>query len=97
MDESTLLTNVWACILAFAVLMYVVMDGFDLGIGILFPVFGVGRDRDTAMNSIAQHAVTNGYGKSENFRAHPISSSLRVAMYSNVAAFSRGAPVAVST
>ena len=33
--------------------MYIVMDGFDLGIGILFPVFGVGRERDTAMNSIA--------------------------------------------
>ena len=53
MAESTLLTNVWAAILAFAVFMYVVMDGFDLGIGILFPVFGVGRERDTAMNSIA--------------------------------------------
>ena len=53
MDESTLLTNIWAAILAFAVFMYVVMDGFDLGIGILFPVFGVGRERDTAMNSIA--------------------------------------------
>ncbi len=53
MDESTALTNVWAAILAFAVFMYVVMDGFDLGIGILFPVFGVGRERDTAMNSIA--------------------------------------------
>ena len=53
MAESTMLTNVWAAILAFAVFMYVVMDGFDLGIGILFPVFGVGRERDTAMNSIA--------------------------------------------
>lgn len=53
MMESTLLTNVWAAILAFAVFMYVVMDGFDLGIGILFPAFGVGRERDTAMNSIA--------------------------------------------
>jgi len=53
MAETTLLTNVWAAILAFAVFMYVVMDGFDLGIGILFPVFGVGRERDTAMNSIA--------------------------------------------
>ena len=50
---APLLTNVWAAILAFAVFMYVVMDGFDLGIGILFPVFGVGRERDTAMNSIA--------------------------------------------
>jgi cytochrome d ubiquinol oxidase subunit II len=53
MAETTVLTNVWAAILAFAVFMYVVMDGFDLGIGILFPVFGVGRERDTAMNSIA--------------------------------------------
>jgi cytochrome bd ubiquinol oxidase subunit II len=51
--ESLVLTNVWAAILAFAVFMYVVMDGFDLGIGILFPIFGVGRERDTAMNSIA--------------------------------------------
>src|SRR5688572_26094805 len=53
MAESTLLTNVWAFILAFAVFMYVVMDGFDLGIGILFKVFNVGHERDTAMNSIA--------------------------------------------
>jgi cytochrome d ubiquinol oxidase subunit II len=53
MADSTVLTNIWAFILAFAVFLYVVMDGFDLGIGILFPVFGVGRERDTAMNSIA--------------------------------------------
>jgi cytochrome d ubiquinol oxidase subunit II len=33
--------------------MYVVMDGFDLGIGILFPRFKVGKERDMAMNSIA--------------------------------------------
>ena len=50
---ARVLTNIWAAILAFAVFMYVVMDGFDLGIGILFPAFGVGRERDTAMNSIA--------------------------------------------
>ena len=53
MADTTLLTLVWAALLAFAVFMYVVMDGFDLGIGILFPVFGVGKERDTAMNSIA--------------------------------------------
>jgi len=29
------------------------MDGFDLGIGILFPTFAVGEERDQAMNSIA--------------------------------------------
>jgi cytochrome d ubiquinol oxidase subunit II len=47
------LTVVWAGIIGFAIVAYVVMDGFDLGIGILFPLFKVGRDRDTAMNSIA--------------------------------------------
>ncbi|KQQ86222.1 cytochrome d ubiquinol oxidase subunit II [Aureimonas sp. Leaf324] len=47
------LATVWAFILAFAVFAYVVMDGFDLGIGILFPVFEVGPERDKAMNSIA--------------------------------------------
>ena len=47
------LTVIWAFIIAFAVFAYVVMDGFDLGIGILFPAFAVGRERDRAMNSIA--------------------------------------------
>jgi cytochrome d ubiquinol oxidase subunit II len=47
------LTTVWAFIIAFAVFMYVVMDGFDLGIGILFPTFRVGEERDQAMNSVA--------------------------------------------
>lgn len=47
------LTIIWAFIIAFAVFAYVVMDGFDLGIGILFPAFGVGLERDQAMNSIA--------------------------------------------
>ncbi|WP_019995329.1 cytochrome d ubiquinol oxidase subunit II [Aureimonas ureilytica] len=43
----------WAFILAFAVLAYVVLDGFDLGIGILFPFLKRHEDRDTAMNTIA--------------------------------------------
>jgi cytochrome d ubiquinol oxidase subunit II len=47
------LTIVWAGIIAFAIAAYVVMDGFDLGIGILFPRFAVGKERDMAMNSIA--------------------------------------------
>jgi cytochrome bd ubiquinol oxidase subunit II len=47
------LTVLWALIIVFAIFVYVVMDGFDLGIGILFPTFAVGRDRDTAMNSVA--------------------------------------------
>jgi len=52
-EPSPVLTWIWAGILAFAVFMYVVMDGFDLGIGILFPSFDVGPERDAAMNSIA--------------------------------------------
>ena len=28
---------IWAVIIAFGLMMYVVMDGFDLGIGLLFP------------------------------------------------------------
>ena len=30
------LPTIWAFIIAFAIFAYVVMDGFDLGIGILF-------------------------------------------------------------
>ncbi|MDE2561365.1 MAG: cytochrome d ubiquinol oxidase subunit II [Sphingomonadales bacterium] len=47
------LTTIWAFIIALGVFAYVVMDGFDLGIGILFPGFAVGEERDQAMNSIA--------------------------------------------
>ena len=47
------LTTVWVLIIAFAILAYVVMDGFDLGIGILFPTLPVGPERDHAMNAIA--------------------------------------------
>jgi len=47
------LTTIWAFIIAFAVFAYVVMDGFDLGIGILFPTLTVGHGRNRAMNSIA--------------------------------------------
>ncbi|WP_062206651.1 cytochrome d ubiquinol oxidase subunit II [Aureimonas sp. AU12] len=44
---------IWAFILAFAVLAYVVLDGFDLGIGILFPFLKRHENRDTAINTIA--------------------------------------------
>jgi cytochrome d ubiquinol oxidase subunit II len=47
------LSIVWAALLAFAVLMYVVMDGFDLGLGILFAVERSRADRDVMVNSIA--------------------------------------------
>jgi cytochrome d ubiquinol oxidase subunit II len=47
------LTLVWAGLIALAVLMYVVMDGFDLGVGILFPFIKGERNRDVMMNSVA--------------------------------------------
>ena len=40
-------------ILAFAVFAYIVLDGFDLGIGIIYPFLTKKIDRDTAMNSVA--------------------------------------------
>ena len=47
------IATIWAFIIAFAVFVYVVMDGFDLGVGLLFPLFPQKADRDTVMNSVA--------------------------------------------
>jgi cytochrome d ubiquinol oxidase subunit II len=43
----------WVIIIAFGLMMYVVMDGFDLGIGILFPFVRGTEDRDTMVNTVA--------------------------------------------
>lgn len=47
------IADIWAFIIAFAVFMYVVMDGFDLGLGMLFPFFPRKTDRNVIMNSVA--------------------------------------------
>lgn len=47
------LAFIWAGLIAFAVLAYVLFDGFDLGIGILFPFFRKKEMRDQMMNSVA--------------------------------------------
>src|SRR5438034_3727246 len=44
---------IWAAIIGCAVAMYVILDGFDLGIGILFPFAASEHDRDQMMASIA--------------------------------------------
>lgn len=44
---------IWAIIVFFSVMMYVVMDGFDLGIGLLFPLVPDRFDRDLMMNTVA--------------------------------------------
>lgn len=44
---------IWAIIIGFGIMMYVIMDGFDLGIGILFPFVKDRDDRDTMVNTVA--------------------------------------------
>jgi len=44
---------IWALVIGFAVAMYVVLDGFDLGIGILFPFAKNEHSRDQMMNTVA--------------------------------------------
>jgi cytochrome d ubiquinol oxidase subunit II len=47
------LALIWAAVLGFAVAMYVILDGFDLGIGILFPFTKTEQERDQMMNTVA--------------------------------------------
>ena len=46
---------VWAGVIAFAVLVYVLLDGFDLGVGILFAFARSPADRDVMMAAIAPY------------------------------------------
>lgn len=47
------LSIIWFVIIVFATLMYIVMDGFDLGIGILFSFTRNAQERDVMVNSVA--------------------------------------------
>jgi cytochrome d ubiquinol oxidase subunit II len=47
------LVPIWTVILAVSVFMYVLLDGFDLGVGILFPMAPDDRARDAMMGSVA--------------------------------------------
>jgi cytochrome d ubiquinol oxidase subunit II len=47
------LSVIWAVIIIFSIMMYVVMDGFDLGIGILFPLVKGREHRSIMMNTVA--------------------------------------------
>jgi cytochrome d ubiquinol oxidase subunit II len=46
---------IWAGVIALAVLLYVLFDGFDLGVGILFAFARTPADRDTMMAAIAPY------------------------------------------
>jgi cytochrome bd ubiquinol oxidase subunit II len=47
------LPEIWAAIIGLGVFIYVTLDGFDLGIGLLFPFFEAKSDREVMMNTIA--------------------------------------------
>ena len=47
------LVPIWTLIIGFGVFMYVLLDGFDLGVGILFPLVRSEEERTLAMNSVA--------------------------------------------
>ena len=47
------LALIWAVVILFGVMMYVIMDGFDLGIGILFPLVTDPEERDAMVNTVA--------------------------------------------
>jgi cytochrome d ubiquinol oxidase subunit II len=47
------LVPIWTVILAVSVFMYVLLDGFDLGVGILFPLAPDEPARDAIMGSVA--------------------------------------------
>lgn len=44
---------IWIAIIVFATLMYIIMDGFDTGIGLLFNFVGDAKERDVMVNSVA--------------------------------------------
>jgi len=53
MQMEWYLPVIWAAVIGIAVAMYVILDGFDLGIGILFPFARSERERDQMIGSIA--------------------------------------------
>jgi cytochrome d ubiquinol oxidase subunit II len=53
MTAAHVLPILWTCIVGFTVLAYIVLDGFDLGLGILFAVERAPHDRDVMVNTVA--------------------------------------------
>lgn len=47
------LITVWACLLAFAIFLYIVLDGFSLGVALLFPTARNEEERDLLMGSVS--------------------------------------------
>ena len=47
------LVTTWACLIALAIILYVVLDGFSLGVALLFPSTKTERERDLLVSCIA--------------------------------------------
>src|SRR5580693_752233 len=47
------LPTIWAGIIGFGVFLYVMLDGFDLGIGLIFPFFIREGEREVMLNTVA--------------------------------------------
>lgn len=72
--------NISAMVLALGILIYVVLDGFDLGVGILFPFSHSEKDRNVMMSAIAPvwdgNATWLIYGGAVLFAAFPVAYSI---------------------
>ncbi|UTM58385.1 cytochrome d ubiquinol oxidase subunit II [Photobacterium sp. CCB-ST2H9] len=74
------LSIIWSVLIAFGIMMYVILDGFDLGLGILFPFISDSEERDVMMNTVAP--VWDGnetwivFGAAAMFGAFPLAYSL---------------------
>src|SRR5262245_28852086 len=53
--DAVWLANFWAGVIAFAILAYVILDGYDLGVGILFGTTASEHHRVTMMNATAPY------------------------------------------
>src|SRR5580698_615688 len=47
------LPTIWAGILGLGVFLYLLLDGFDLGIGLVFPFFDREGEREVMLNTVA--------------------------------------------
>jgi cytochrome d ubiquinol oxidase subunit II len=53
--DATWLVDFWTVVIAIAILMYVILDGYDLGVGILFDTMASEPHRATMMSAIAPY------------------------------------------
>ena len=43
---------IWLLVIAFIIIMYIILDGFTLGVGLLFPWIRNSKDRDTMISTV---------------------------------------------